>query len=118
MKNSIKTFEAPVQNEKESIPYDTFIQTQEFKELLKRKKSFILPTTIFFLIFYFTLPLLAGYSKILHTEVINSIAGVWVFAILQFILVWTCGWVYLKKSENYDKLATQILQKYKGELNV
>lgn len=114
MKERIEPLETRVKAE--NIPYDALIQTPEFKELLKRKKSFILPTTFFFLIFYFTLPLLAAYTKILHTEVIDSIAGAWVFAMLQFVLVWTCGWIYVKKSEKYDKLAAKILEKHKEEL--
>ena len=117
VKERIEPFEASVQGEKKDIPYHALIQTQEFRELIKRKKAFILPTTLFFLIFYFTLPLLAAYTKILHTEVIDSIAGAWVFAMLQFILVWACGWIYVKKSEKYDKLAAEILEKHKEELN-
>ena len=117
MKERIEPFETTVQREKKDIPYHALIQTQEFRGLVKRKKSFILPTTIFFLIFYFTLPLLAAYTKVLHTEVIGSITGAWLFAMLQFILVWICGFIYVKKSEKYDKLAAEILEKHKEELN-
>jgi uncharacterized membrane protein (DUF485 family) len=117
VKERIGPIGVPVQVEEKNIPYHALIQTQEFKELVKRKKAFILPTTLFFLVFYFTLPLLAAYTKILHTEVIDSIAGAWVFAMLQFILVWVCGWIYVKKSEKYDKLAAEILEKHKEELN-
>ncbi len=117
MKERIEPIEVFVRDKEKDIPYHALIQTPEFKELLNKKKSFILPTTLFFLIFYFTLPLLAAYTKILHNEVIDSIAGAWVFAMLQFILVWACGWIYVKKSEKYDKLAANILEKHKEELN-
>ena len=117
MRDTIKPLETPVQSETKSIPYAEFIQTQEFRALLKRKKSFILPMTIFFLVFYFALPLLAAYTKVLHTEIISSIPGAWLFAMSQFILVWVCGWIYVKKSEKYDLLAAEILEKHKEELN-
>ena len=71
VKERIEPFEASVQGEKKDIPYHTLIQTEEFADLLKRKKAFIIPTTIFFLIFYFTLPILAAYTKVLHTEVLG-----------------------------------------------
>ncbi len=116
MKQPIELEEIPVLPRRKSIPYESLVQTKEFKELLQRKKSFILPTTIFFLVFYFTLPLLAAYSKILHTEVIGPITGVWIFAFLQFIVVWVCGFIYVKKSEKYDNLSKAILQKYRKEL--
>ena len=117
VKERIEPFEASVQGEKKDIPYHALIQTQEFTELIKRKKAFILPTTIFFLIFYFTLPILAAYTKVLHTEVFGPITGAWIFAGLQFLLVWICGFIYVKKSEKYDKLAKEILQKYKKEIS-
>jgi uncharacterized membrane protein (DUF485 family) len=116
MDQQVQLKEIPVQKENH-IPYEALIQTEEFKALLQRKKAFILPTTVFFLIFYFTLPLLAAYTKVLHTEIVGPITGAWIFAGLQFILVWVCGFIYVKKSEEYDNLATSILKKYKGELN-
>jgi uncharacterized membrane protein (DUF485 family) len=99
-----------------SIPYGKLIQTEEFGNLLQKKKSFIIPTTIFFLIFYFTLPILAAYTKVLHSEVLGPITGAWIFAGLQFLLVWILGFIYVKKSENYDNIAKSILQKYRKEI--
>ncbi|GHI01198.1 DUF485 domain-containing protein [Neobacillus kokaensis] len=109
--------EIPLNKMQNNISYETLIQTREFKELVQKKKSFILPTTIFFLIFYFTLPLLAAYTKLLHSEVVGPITGVWIFAALQFLLVWVCGLIYVKKSEKYDNFAEVILHKYRKELS-
>jgi uncharacterized membrane protein (DUF485 family) len=109
--------EIPAQKKEDSIPYERLIQTEEFADLIKRKKAFIIPTTIFFLIFYFTLPILAAYTKVLHTEVLGTITGAWIFAGLQFLLVWICGFIYIKKSENYDNMAKAILQKYRKEIS-
>lgn len=99
------------------VPYHSLVKTKEFQELVKRKRSFIVSTTVFFLIFYFTLPILAAYTKVLHTEVIGTITGAWLFAFLQFLVVWICGFVYVKKSEKYDNLAKAILRKYRKELS-
>ena len=98
--------------------YDSLIETKEFKRLIHRKKTFILPTTLFFLAFYFTLPLLAAYTKILHIEVIPSIPWVWVFALAQFVLVWACGWIYIRKSKAYDSTAESIVKKYKEKYDL
>ena len=117
MKQSVQLQNSPQQEKEKTIAYDNLIQTEEFKDLLQRKKSFIIPTTIFFLLFYFTLPLLAAYTKLLHTELIGPISGVWIFAALQFLVVWTCGFIYIKKSEKYDNLSKEILQKFREELS-
>ena len=37
-------------------------RTSAFQELTRKKKAFIIPATIFFLIFYFGLPVLAGFT--------------------------------------------------------
>ncbi|WP_338473040.1 DUF485 domain-containing protein [Niallia sp. XMNu-256] len=117
MKQAIQLNEKPAIQKQEGIPYDSLIQTKEFKELLQKKKAFIIPTTVFFLIFYFTLPLLAAYSKVLHTEIIGSITGAWIFAFTQFLIVWICGFIYVKKSEKYDNLSKSILTNYQKELS-
>ena len=115
MKQSVLLEETP--ELQKGVLYHSLVKTTEFRDLVKRKRTFIVGTTIFFLIFYFALPLLAAYTKVLHTEVIGPITGAWLFASLQFLVVWICGFIYVKKSEKYDSLAKAILQKYRKELS-
>ncbi|NOT61472.1 MAG: DUF485 domain-containing protein [Acidobacteria bacterium] len=37
----------------------------EFKELVAAKRKFIIPATVFFIVYYFALPLLVGYAPAL-----------------------------------------------------
>ncbi|MGM0878239.1 MAG: DUF485 domain-containing protein [Bacillota bacterium] len=97
-------------------PYRQLIETEEFKDLLQKKKSFIVPVTLFFLTFYFALPILAAYTDVLKGEAFLNITWAWVYALLQFVVVWIGGFVYLKKSEKYDKMAQNILTTYRREL--
>ncbi|CAM4048110.1 DUF485 domain-containing protein [Mesobacillus zeae] len=97
-------------------PYYQLVETEDFKDLLQKKKAFIIPVTTFFLIFYFVLPVLAAYTDVLKGEAFLHITWAWVYALLQFVVVWIGGIVYLKKSEKYDKMAQNILTKYKKEL--
>lgn len=101
---------------KQEVSYMTLIETDDFQMLVKQKKAFVLPMSIFFLVFYFVLPVLAAYTKILNNLVIGPITWAWVYALSQFALVWIGGFVYMKKSRNYDRLASNILTKYKEEL--
>ncbi|MCM3675919.1 MULTISPECIES: DUF485 domain-containing protein [Peribacillus] len=96
--------------------YRQLIETEEFKDLLQKKKAFILPVTLFFLAFYFVLPILAAYTEVLKGEAFFNITWAWVYALLQFAVVWIGGIVYIKKSEKYDKMAKNILNKYQKEL--
>jgi uncharacterized membrane protein (DUF485 family) len=98
------------------IPFHQLVETKEFKSLLRKKKAFILPVTIFFLLFYFFLPVLAAYTDVLKGEAFFNIPWAWVYALLQFVVVWVFGLVYMKKSEKYDKMAQNILTTYQKEL--
>ncbi|WP_141236466.1 MULTISPECIES: DUF485 domain-containing protein [Peribacillus] len=40
----------------------------------------------------------------------------WVYALLQFAVVWLGGIVYIKKAAKYDKMAKNIFNKYVKEL--
>lgn len=93
--------------------YVNISESPEFKKLVKKKNKFILPMTIFFLLFYFTLPLLTSFTKVLHQKAFGDITWVWVFAFAQFIMVWTLVTIYVKKAESYDKDAAEIMLKAK-----
>lgn len=115
MELQVKTTRLP--NEpSEHKSYQQLIETAEFKDLLQKKKRFIIPVTTFFLVFYFVLPVLAAYTDALKGEAFFNITWAWVYALLQFIVVWVLGFVYLKKSERYDRLAQNILTTYRKEI--
>lgn len=88
-------------------------ESPEFNKLVKKKNKFILPMTIFFLLFYFSLPLLTSFTTILHQKAIGDITWVWIFALAQFIMVWTLATIYVKKANGFDKDAAVIIEKAK-----
>jgi uncharacterized membrane protein (DUF485 family) len=95
------------------LNYSAVIQSGAFQQLLKRKKAFILPYSIFFFLFYFTLPVLTSYSTVLNKPAVGSITWAWVFAFAQFIMTWALCIIYTKRSEDFDKLVEQIKQESK-----
>ncbi|MBP6562776.1 MAG: DUF485 domain-containing protein [Neisseriaceae bacterium] len=97
--------------------YARLVATPEFKQLLARKKSFMLPAVCFFLIFYFMLPILATYTTWLQGSTVFGITYVWVFALCQFGVVWGLGWVYVKKATVYDQMAKDVLTENQRELS-
>ncbi|MED3834752.1 DUF485 domain-containing protein [Peribacillus frigoritolerans] len=115
MESQAKTGHSPSGHDREN-KYRKLIETEEFKELIQRKKAFIVPVTLFFLAFYFVLPILAAYSEVLKGEAFFHITWAWVYALLQFAVVWIGGIAYIKKAAKYDKMAKNILNKYEKEL--
>ncbi len=48
-------------------------RTSAFRELTQKRKAFIIPATIFFLVFYFGLPFLTAFTTVLDVNVIGAI---------------------------------------------
>ncbi|WP_061461904.1 DUF485 domain-containing protein [Peribacillus simplex] len=63
MESPVKTGHSPAGHDSGN-KYRQLIETEEFKELIQKKNAFIVPVTLFFLAFYFVLPILAAYSDV------------------------------------------------------
>ena len=79
-------------------------RTSAFKELTRKKKAFIVPATIFFLVFYFGLPVLAGFTTILDGYAIGSITWAYVYAFAQFAMTWIIMHLYVSRANRWDEL--------------
>ena len=79
-------------------------------EIDRRKKSFVVPATIFFLVWYFGFIILAGYAEdFMGREFLTDGLTVgYVLALSQFVMTWVLGWLYLRKADRvFDPLATR-----------
>jgi uncharacterized membrane protein (DUF485 family) len=74
------------------------------------KKVFIIPVFVFFLAFYFALPLLAGFAPgFMSVKVIGGVSRAYVFALAQFVVAWAIAWRYVKAAGKFDQLAKDIV---------
>ncbi|GAB2671181.1 DUF485 domain-containing protein [Paenibacillus thermoaerophilus] len=99
------------------LDYEAIAASSKFRQLISSKKKLIVPLTLLFLAFYFTLPILTSYTKILNQPAIGDISWAWLFAIAQFIMTWILCTVYVKKAASFDRLAEEVLTEFteKGE---
>ncbi|MBM7717459.1 DUF485 domain-containing protein [Siminovitchia sp. FSL H7-0308] len=83
-----------------------------FLELMKKKARFLLVVTLFFMIFYFSLPLFIWLFPqfIVVGDKVSFIPWWWIFAFLQFIMTWLLGWIYYRKLKRYDKMVELLKQ--------
>jgi uncharacterized membrane protein (DUF485 family) len=82
-------------------------RSPEFRELIRKRRRFVLPATIFFLAWYFGFIILAGYAEdFMGESIYEGFTVGYLLALSQFIMVWTLGWLYLKKADrDFDPLA-------------
>ena len=110
-------------NRAESIPpqpsdqeqWDHIAGSEQFKDLLQIKKTFIVPAFIFFLVYYFGLAVLVGYApKLASTRVIGTVTVGYLFALSQFVVGWIIAGLYLLASTRFDALTEDILARVAG----
>ena len=85
-------------------------RSPEFRELIKRKKAFVIPATIFFMTWYFGFIILAGYAPDFMGEefITDGLTVGYVLALSQFVMTWVLGWLYLRKADReFDPLAAR-----------
>lgn len=83
-------------------------RTSAFQELMRKKKRFTIPATIFFLVFYLGLPVLAGFTTILNAPVVGSFTWAYVYAFAQFIMTWTMVHLYVSQANKWDDIVDQV----------
>ena len=90
-------------------------RTRAFKELIRSKKAFIIPATIFFMVFYFGLPILAAFTTVLNFTVVGSITGAYAYAFAQFIMTWVLMHLYVSQANKWDQKVEQVLREASEE---
>lgn len=98
------------ENTQNAVDYSEIVQSSSFQQLLREKRNFIIPWSIFFLVFYFTLPVLTAYSHILNKIAFGSISWAWVFGTAQFIMTWGLCIIYSSRAARFDKRVEAIKQ--------
>ena len=101
----------------ERIDWEAIEGTPEFQELVKKRRSFVVPGTIFFLAWYMGFILLTAYAEGLMSErIYEGLTVGFVLALTQFLMVLVLGLMYLRRSERvYDPLAEKAIAGYAEE---
>ena len=95
------------------IDWQAAERSPEFRELVRKKRSFVVPATIFFLAWYFGFIILAGYAPdFMGREFLTDGLTVgYVLALSQFVMTWVLGAWYLRKADrDFDPLAERAAQ--------
>ncbi|OQP07729.1 hypothetical protein B1690_00095 [Geobacillus sp. 46C-IIa] len=95
------------------VDYEAIAQSTSFRGLIREKKAFIIPATVFFFAFYLTLPILTSYSNMLNAPAIGPVSWAWLFAFAQFAMTWALCILYSKRAAKFDDIVEQVKQEAK-----
>src|SRR5256886_3355014 len=99
------------------VDWSGVTQMAEFRAMVRAKLRFIIPAVIFFVVYYFALPVLVGYAPgLMSKRVIGVVNVAYLFALSQFFMAWIIAALYLRAAARFDKLEHKVIEKAESEL--
>jgi uncharacterized membrane protein (DUF485 family) len=93
------------------VDWERLAASAQFKSLLKAKARFVVPATIFFIAYYFSLPLLVGYApQLMARKVLGVVNVAYLFALSQFLMAWLVAWAYVRAAARFDRMARDVVE--------
>jgi uncharacterized membrane protein (DUF485 family) len=88
-----------------------------FRALLRSRRRFVIPATLFFIAYYLALPISVGLlPKVMSRPVLGPLTLAYVFALSQFAMAWILLALYLRRSRGFDLEAARIRRRETHEV--
>ena len=96
------------------VDWEAIERSPEFQELVRSRRRFVIPCTIFFLAWYLGFILLTAYAAdFMGERVYQGLTVGYCLALTQFVMVFVLGIWYLRKADNeFDPLAEKAIAAY------
>ena len=96
------------------VDWEAIERSPEFQELVHKRRSFVIPCTIFFLTWYLGFIVLCAYAPdFMGERVYQGLTVGYCLALTQFVMVFVLGLWYLRKADNeFDPLAERAIESY------
>ena len=96
------------------VDWEAIERSPEFQELVRKRRSFVVPGTIFFLAWYLGFILLCAYAPdFMGDSVYEGLTVGYCLALTQFAMVFGLGLWYLRKADReFDPLAEKAIAAY------
>jgi uncharacterized membrane protein (DUF485 family) len=103
--------ERTADEEADVIDWEKLAASERFRNLLKAKRRFIVPAMIFFIVYYFALPVLIGYARpFMEKRVLGPVNLAYLFALSQFFMAWIIAALYVRAAARFDKMAADVIK--------
>ena len=97
--------------------WDALAADPEFQTLVRARRTFVIPGTIFFIAYYFALPVLVGFApELMSRPVWGPLTLAYAFALSQFAMAWILLALYLWRARSFDLQAARVAKHEREEL--
>jgi uncharacterized membrane protein (DUF485 family) len=99
------------------VDWEAIERSPEFQELVHKRRSFVIPCTVFFLTWYLGFIVLCAYAPdFMGESVYQGLTVGYCLALTQFVMVFVLGIWYLRKADHvFDPLAEHAIDAHAGE---
>jgi uncharacterized membrane protein (DUF485 family) len=102
----------PAGEKDQDTKWDQVAAMDEFRKLVAARRRFIIPATIFFIVYYFALPVMVGYApELMDRRVFGVINLAYLFALSQFFMAWIIAALYVRAAGRFDEMARSIISR-------
>lgn len=111
--SSMRAMSANISSTSETPDWEKIAADPDFVALKKAKLRFIVPATIFFFIYYMTLPVMVGFfPDLMKAPVLGKVNPAYLFALSQFVMTWVLCALYVRVARRWDIMNAELLAKY------
>lgn len=90
--------------------WDRIYESAGYRRMLVQKTRAIVAMTVFFVAYYFALPVLVGYwPELMARRVWGQVNWAYLFAFSQFLMSWAIAFLYMRYAGRFDRVAAGIL---------
>jgi uncharacterized membrane protein (DUF485 family) len=98
--------------------WEALAEEPDFRALVRARRRFVTPATVFFAAYYLALPLSVGFfPQVMSRAVIGPYTLAYCFGLSQFAMAWILLAVYLQRAKKFDLQAARIRRKETQELS-
>jgi uncharacterized membrane protein (DUF485 family) len=106
--------ELTADEEARGVDWQAIAASERFRNLLRAKRRFVVPAIIFFIIYYFALPVMVGYARpFMETRVSGAVNLAYLFALSQFFMAWIIAALYVRAAAKFDRMARDVIENRK-----
>lgn len=89
--------------------WEALASEPEFRDLLRARRRFVIPATIFFIAYYLALPVSTGFfPNVMSRPVFGPLTLAYVFALSEFAMAWILLALYLRIARSFDVRAAKL----------
>ncbi len=90
--------------------WDRIHNLPSYRKMIARKTKAVVSMAVFFIAYYFALPILVGYwPELMARKVWGYVNWAYLFAFSQFLMTWGVAYLYMRYAGQFDSMSEQVL---------